>query len=103
MSIRAIPRYAVDGAVKLARLPLDFAVSLLPDNGGSGRPAARIAVDRWDAILRQVAGHALRDEEMRADAIRRRDAADERARALRLRETAEQRRAAADERLANRV
>jgi colicin import membrane protein len=103
MGIRAIPRSAVDGAMKLARLPLDVAVSLLPRNGDSARPAARIAVDRWEATLRQIAGYALHDEEMRADAIRRRAAADERARALRLRETAEQRRAAADERLADRV
>jgi colicin import membrane protein len=103
MSIRAIPRNAVGGAVKLARLPLDVAVSLLPRDGDSARPAARIAIDRWDATVRQIAGFALHDEEMRADAIRRRAAADERARALRLQESAEQRRAAADERLADRV
>ena len=59
MSIRAIPRGAVDGAVKLARLPVDVAISLLPGNGnGDGaRPAAKIAVDRWDATLRELAGY----------------------------------------------
>jgi len=102
MSVRTIPRSAVDGAVKLARLPLDIVVSLLPGNG-DGRPAASIAVDRWEATLRQLAGHALRDDELREDAVRRRLAADERARALRLRGAAERRSAEADEHLADRV
>jgi hypothetical protein len=103
MSIRAIPRGAVDGAVRLARLPLNVAVSLLPGNGTGARPAASIAVDRWDAALRQVAAYALRDDELREDATRRRLAADERARALRLRAEAQARSAAADEHLADRV
>jgi len=103
MSIRAIRRGAVDSAVKLARLPLDVAVSLLPGNGTGARPAASIAVDRWDAALRDVAGYALRDDELREDAARRRVAADERARALRLRAEADARSAAADDRFAGRV
>lgn len=103
MSLRAIPRGAVDGAVKLARLPLDVAVSLLPGNGNGARPAASIAVDRWEATMRELAGYALLDDELREDAARRRMAADERARALRLREAAERRRAEADERLDDRV
>ena len=103
MSIRDIPRGAVDGAVKLARLPVDAAIALLPGNGNGARPAATIAVDRVDATVRKVAGYALRDEELREDAMRRRVAADERARALRLRDTAEARSAAADEKLADRV
>ena len=94
---------AVGAGVKLARLPLDIAVSMLPGDGDGARPAASIAVDRWEATLRQVAGYALRDDELREDAARRRAAADERARALRLREAAERRRAEADERLADRV
>lgn len=103
MSMRAIPRTAVGAGLKLARLPLDLAVSMLPGNGDGVRPAASIAVDRWEATVRQVAGYALRDDELREDAERRRAAADERARALRLREAAERRRAEADERLADRV
>jgi flagellar biosynthesis GTPase FlhF len=103
MSLRVIPRSAVDGAVKLARLPLDVAVSLLPANGDGSRPAVRIALDRWEATLRQLAGSVLRDDELRADAVRRRAAADERARALALRNTAERRRSEADEHLADRV
>ena len=46
MGIRAIPRTAVDGAVKLARFPLDFAISLMPGDGSGARPAAGVAVDR---------------------------------------------------------
>jgi len=103
MNPRTIPRGAVDGAVKLVRLPLDIAVSLLPGNGDGSRPALRIAVDRWEATLRHVAGYALRDDELREDAERRREAADERARALRLREAAQRRSAEADDRLADRV
>lgn len=103
MSMRTIPRSAVGGALKLARLPLDVAISLLPRNGDGARPAASIAVDRWEATLREVAGYALADDELREDAIRRRAAADERARALRLREAAERRRGEADERIDDRV
>jgi hypothetical protein len=103
MSIRAIPRRAVAAAVKVARLPLDIAVSLLPGNDNGGRPAATIAVDRWEATMRDLAGYALLDAKLREDATRRRAAADERARALRLREAAERRRAEADERLDDRV
>jgi hypothetical protein len=103
MSLRIIPRSAVDGAVKLARLPLDIAVSLLPANGDGSQPAVRIALDRWEATLRRLAGSVLRDEELREDALRRRAATDERARALRLRDAAEQRRSEADEHLADRV
>ncbi len=104
MRIRAIPRGAVGAGVKLARLPLDVAVSLLPESDGGGpRPAASIAVDRWEATMRQLAGYALLDDELRQDAIRRRIAADERARALRLRNAAEERSAEADERLADRA
>ncbi|MDP2712662.1 MAG: hypothetical protein Q8O56_15715 [Solirubrobacteraceae bacterium] len=88
MSIRAIPRSAVDGAVKLTRMPLDIVVSLLPGDGSSGGPgpSAGIALDRLEATVRDVAGMALGDDEMRADADRRRIAADERAQALRQRD-----------------
>lgn len=103
MSIRAIPRGAVDGAVKLVRLPLDVAIALLPGNGDGAGPAVKITVDRWEATLREIAGYALRDDVLREEATRRRVAVDERARALRLRNTAEARSAAADETLADRV
>jgi len=53
--------------------------------------------------MRQLAGYALLDDELREDAARRRVAADERERALRLREAVERASAEADERLADRV
>jgi hypothetical protein len=105
MSMRDIPRTVVDGAVKLTRLPLDIFVSMLPGNGnGRGaRPAAGIAVDRLEATLRDAAGIALFDNELREDAMRRHLAADERERELRLRAEAERRSAEADERFGDRV
>ena len=56
MSMRDIPRSAVGGAVKLTRLPLDIVVSMLPGDGdGSAtKPAAAIAVDRFEAALRDA-------------------------------------------------
>ena len=103
MSMRDIPRTAVGGAVRLTRLPLDIVVSMLPGNGGDTKPAAAIAVDRFEAALRDAAGIALFDNELREDAMRRRLAADERERELRLREEAERRSAEADERFSARV
>jgi hypothetical protein len=103
MGIRAIPRTAVDGALKLTRLPLDIAISLMPGNGSGVRPAAGIAVDRLDARLRDVAGVVLRDSALRDEAMQRRVAADERARAARLRNEAEAGSEAADARFSVRV
>ena len=101
--IRDIPRSAVDAGVKLTRLPLDIVVSMLPGNGSGTKPAAGIAVDRLEATLRDAAGIALFDNELREDAMRRRLAADERERELRLRAEAERRSAEADERFSARV
>ena len=103
MSIRVIPRTAVDGAMKLTRLPLDIAVALLPGNGAGARQAAGVAVDRVEAKLRDAAGIALHDRELRDDATRRRLAADERARELRLRAAAARERTEADARFSVRV
>ncbi|MGH2918164.1 MAG: hypothetical protein ACRDLS_06135 [Solirubrobacteraceae bacterium] len=99
MSLRAIPRSAIDGTLRLVRWPLDAAVSMLPGNGAGRRPAAGVALDRADALIRDVAGVALRDEELRHDAARRRTAADERERALRLRQAANRTATRADEEL----
>jgi hypothetical protein len=98
MSIRAIPRTAIGGSIKVARLPLDLAVSLMPDAGA--RPGAGIALDRIEAHVRDLAGAALGDEVLREDAARRRIAADERERALRLRTAAQRRTDEAEEHLA---
>jgi hypothetical protein len=91
---------AVDATLRVAKLPLDLAL------GALGQESAQVVLDRADATVRTVAGTALRDDELLADAGRRREAAEERGRALRLRaeaelreqrgeETAEQRREAA--------
>jgi flagellar biosynthesis GTPase FlhF len=97
MSIRAIPRTAIGGSIKVARLPLDLAVSLMPGDGP--RPSAGLVLDRIEAQVRDIAGVALGDEVLREDAARRRIAADERERALRLRAAAERRAREAEEHL----
>jgi flagellar biosynthesis GTPase FlhF len=99
MSIRAIPRSAIGGSIRAARLPLDIAVGLLPGNGDGPSASATVALDRVEAHLRDLAGIALADEALREDAALRRLAADERERALRLRAAAARRAQVADERL----
>jgi len=99
MSIRSIPRTAVSGSIKVARLPLDLAVALLPGNGEGAAAGASIALDRFEAEVRDLAGAALGDDVLREDAALRRIAADERARALDLRATAQRRAQESDERL----
>jgi hypothetical protein len=101
MTIRAIPRKTVGGSIKVARLPLDIAVSMMPGNGDGPSASATVALDRVEAQVRDIAGIALRDDILREDATRRRIAADERERALRLRAAAERRAREADERLAD--
>ena len=82
MTLSTIPRAAVGGWLKVTTAPVDAALGVL------GREDAQVAVDRVDATVRALAGTALRDDELLADATARREAADERARALRLREEA---------------
>jgi hypothetical protein len=101
MTIRAIPRKTVGGSIKVARLPLDIAVSMMPGNGDGPAASATVALDRVEAQVRDIAGIALRDDVLREDATKRRIAADERERALRLRAAAERRAREADERLAD--
>lgn len=99
MNLRVIPRTAVEGYIRLMRLPLDGAIALLPGNGTGPSAAATLAVDRADATARAVASAILGDPVLREDALRRRAAADERGRALRLRTQAERRTREADEHL----
>ena len=56
-----------------------------------------VAVGRVDASLREAAGRVLSDDELLADAVRRRAAADNRSLAVDLHEEAEERRAEATE------
>ncbi len=99
MSIRAIPRTAVGGSIKAARLPLDVAVALMPGNGSGPGATAELVLDRMEAQIRDFAGIALGDEVLREDAALRRVAADERERAMRLRAAAARRAEEADEHL----
>jgi hypothetical protein len=96
MNLRSLPRAAVGGYIKAVRWPIDRALRL---RGGDGE----LAVDRAEAAAREVAGTALDDSELKAEAGARFDAADRRERAANLeaqarREAAEaqQRRAAAE-------
>ena len=89
MNLTAIRRTAFGGYVKLVRLPFDAAVTLLPGGKTGPRAGFRVTLDRVEAAARSVAGLAFGDDELRADAGRRRAAADERGRALRLRREAD--------------
>src|SRR5690242_16314059 len=102
MNVRTLPRTAVEGYLRLVRVPLDGAISLLPGNGTGTKPAAELALDRLDARLRSVIGTLLSDPALRQDAERRRHAVLERERALGLRAEAEARSEEADSRLQER-
>ena len=102
MTPREISTAAIDGYLRLIRIPIDGAVRLLGDD----RPratGARLAVDRVDAGVRGFAGLVLGSDELREEARRRRVAADERARAQALREQASERSEQADERLVDTI
>ena len=89
MNLRPIPRTALDGSLRLARMPLDTALALLPGNGTGRAATAALALDRADATTRAVAGALLSDPVLTDDARQRLGAVDERERALRLRVEAE--------------
>ncbi len=61
MNVGEAPRVVVDKCLRLVRLPMDFAVGLLPGDGNGVRTMARLAVDRADATLRGVASALLGD------------------------------------------
>jgi hypothetical protein len=88
MNVRSIPRAAIGGYIKLLRWPLDRAL------GGNGK----LAADRAEAAAREVAGTALDDDALKADAGARRAAADRRERAQTLDAAAEREAAEARER-----
>jgi hypothetical protein len=102
VNVTAIPRRAVDGYLKLVRVPLDGAIRLLPGNGSGAKPAARIALDRVDARARTAFAKALRDPVLAEDGARRREAADQREQALRLRSQADVKAEQADTRFEER-
>src|SRR3712207_7187559 len=94
MNLRTIPRAAVGGYLKLLRLPVDTTLKALGRNG-----SGEVAVDRADAALRDIAGTALGDQELKQDAKRRRTAADAREEAAELRAEAQRKAEEADEKL----
>lgn len=105
MSLQTISRGAVDGYLKLIRLPADVVAGVLrPRNGRDGETTAvELALDRLEASLRDVAGSVVHDPKLREDAGRRRVAANERERALELRDAAERHSHEADAELASRA
>ncbi|MBV8956477.1 MAG: hypothetical protein JO153_18040 [Solirubrobacterales bacterium] len=88
MNLRVIPRTAFTTSLRLARLPLDIAIGVLPGDGAGPKSRARAAVDRADATARSVAGTLMLDPELREDARRRSLAVHEREQAIRLRSKA---------------
>jgi colicin import membrane protein len=90
MNVKTLPRTAVDTYLRLLRVPVDTAARVAHRVQGDDRSAVtEIAIDRADALVRDVAGRVLRDDELREEAHRRRTAADERERALRLHDAAQ--------------
>lgn len=99
MEARTVGYRVVDGWLHLVRMPIDALARFLPNGDAGPRSAAVLVVDRADATVRATFGGLLRDDGLRADAQRRRIAADERERALRLRAVAAETTAEADQRL----
>lgn len=99
MSLQTISRTAVDGYLKLLRLPADaVAGALRPRNGRKGETTpVELALDRAEAAVRDAAGRVLHDPHLQDEARIQRAAADERQRALRLRAEAERQSRQADE------
>jgi flagellar biosynthesis GTPase FlhF len=95
VNVQTITRAAVGGSLRLARMPYDTALGVIPgDTAG-----VTLVLDRVDATVRGIAGAVLRDPKLREDARLRHAAAAERKRAVSLRAEAEQVGASADEQL----
>ena len=77
-ALQTIPKAAVEGAIKIARLPADALVGVAPETRITS--AIGTAVDRADARVRSAAGNALRDTELQREAGLLRSAVDERRR-----------------------
>jgi hypothetical protein len=98
MMLRNLSRVAIGSSLRLIRLPID---GLLAVGGDRGRvTAVKLLLDRADARARELSGFVLGDPDLQDDAELRREAADERERALNLRAEAELRNQRADQ-LAN--
>jgi len=76
MTLQTISKTAVERTLKLIRLPADAALRAAPE--GRVRSSFGQALDRADAAVRQAAGNALRDEQLKDEAARLRSAVAER-------------------------
>jgi hypothetical protein len=99
MKIDELPRKAVLGYLELTRLPLTATERVLRKTEGTWAPT--IAVDRLQARMKELAGSALRDDTLVADARLQNAALDERLRAAEEEARADRIRGAADSRLEN--
>ena len=99
MSLQTMSRTAVDGYLKLLRLPANAVAGVLrPRNSRDAETTAvELTLDRVEAAVRGAAGRALHDPQLQDEARRQRVAADERERALELRREAERQSRQADE------
>jgi hypothetical protein len=77
-TLQTIPKAALEGAIRIARLPADALVGVAPETRVTSAIGA--AVDRVDATVRSVAGRALGDTELQREAGRLRRSGVERQR-----------------------
>ena len=84
MSLTDLPRAAFGTYLKALRAPVDLALKATRRGEGT-----KVAVDRTEAAVREVAGNAVGDEKLQRDAKRRRTAADAREEAVELRAEAQ--------------
>jgi hypothetical protein len=100
VSLQTLSRTAVDGYLKVLRVPADaVAGALRPKNGTGETTPVELALDRFEAGVRDAVGRVLRDPQLQEKARLQRVAADERQRALSLRAEAEGRTRRADDEL----
>jgi hypothetical protein len=99
IEVKNVRRAAIDRWLRVARLPFDTAAHLLPADRGP-RNTAMLVIDRADASVRAAFGGFFHDDDLRADAFRRRVAADERERAIELRVAAAEKQRVSDAQLA---
>ena len=85
--LRDVSRVTLDSSLRLIRFPIDGLLALGGDRGSV--TAVKLRVDRADARTRRLAGIVLGDPDLQDDAELRREAADEKARALNLRAEAD--------------
>ena len=65
MTLLTIPRRALEGYIKLVRLPVDGMLALA--GGGDSAAALKLALDRVEATVRGAAGAMLGDDALTAD------------------------------------